>query len=146
MLDYGLHEPDQGLATELHIEAIRLIRDQLETDLPALQEKLKATISTLNVDPRITQDTIIDAYEAGNHGVFFIDGPGGTGKTYLENIIFQSVQSKNDIALAVASSWIAALLLDKGWTAHSRFKILLQLTSTSQCAITRKSNLAKLLQ
>ena len=146
LVDYGLPEPDQGLAAELHIEAIRLIRDQLETDLPALQEKLKAAIPTLNADQKIARNAIIDAYEAGNHGVFFIDGPGGTGKTYLENIILQSVRSKNDIALAVASSGIAALLLDKGWTAHSRFKIPLQLTPTSQCAITRQSDLAKLLR
>ena len=81
LLDYGLPEPDQGLAAELHIEAIRLIKDQLETDLPALQEKLKAVIPTLNADQRIARDAIIDAYEAGNHGVFFIDGSGGTDKT-----------------------------------------------------------------
>ena len=146
LVDYRLPEPDQGLAAELHIEAIRLIRDQLETDLPALQEKLKAAIPTLNADQKIARNAIIDAYEAGNHGVFFIDGPGGTGKTYLENIILQSVRSKNDIALAIASSGITALLLDKGWTAHSRFKIPLQLTPTSQCAITRQSDLAKLLR
>ena len=50
LLDYELLEPDEGLAAELHIEAIRLIRDQLETDLPALQGKLKAAIPTLNAD------------------------------------------------------------------------------------------------
>ena len=114
LLDYGLPEPDQGLVAELHIEAIKLIRDQLEIDLPTLQEKIKAVIPTLNADQRITRDAIIDAYKAGNHGVFFIDGPGGTDKTYLENIILQSVRSKNDIALTVASLGIAALLLDKG--------------------------------
>ena len=114
LLDYGLPEPDHGLAAELHIEAIRLIGDQLETYLPALQEKLKAAIPTLNADQRIARDAIFDAYKVGNHGIFFIDGLGGTGKTYLENIILQSVRSKNDIVLVVASSGIAALLLDKG--------------------------------
>ena len=143
LLDYGLPEPGQGPTAELHIEAIRLIMDQLETDLPALQEKLKVVIPTLNADLRIARDAIIDAYEAGNHGVFFTDGPGGTSKTYLENIILQSVRSKNDIALAVVSSGIAALLLDKGWTPHSRFKISLQLMSTSQCTITCQTDLAK---
>ena len=88
-----------------------------------MQEKLKATIPTLNTDQKIARNAIIDAYEDGNHGVFFIDGPRGTSKTYIEKIILQSVRSRNDIALAVASSGIAALLLDKGWTAHSRFKI-----------------------
>jgi hypothetical protein len=33
------------------------------------------------------------------------------------------MRADNGIALAVASSGIAALLLEGGWTVHSRFKI-----------------------
>ncbi len=47
----------------------------------------------------------------------------------------------------MASSGIAALLLDEGRTAHSRFKILVQgLNNTSTCYINRDSKLAALLQ
>jgi hypothetical protein len=45
----------------------------------------------------------------------------------------------------VASSGIVALLLEKGWTTHSQFKIPMQLTSSSQCTIMRQMNLAKLI-
>jgi hypothetical protein len=38
--------------------------------------------------------------------VFFIDGPGGTGKTFVYNLILGRVRSKNHIALALASSGI----------------------------------------
>jgi len=57
------------------------------------------------------------------------------------------VRAQGRVAIAVASSGIAALLLDGGHTAHSRFKIPVQgLNSTSTCYISRDSELATLLQ
>ena len=47
---------------------------------------------------------------------------------------------------AVASSGIASLLLMGGRTAHSRFKLPLELTESSTCSITKQSATAKLLQ
>jgi ATP-dependent DNA helicase PIF1 len=78
-----------------------------------------------------------------NGGLFFIDGPGGTGKTFVENLLLAYVRSKRQIALAVASSGIASLLLDGGRTAHSRFKIPIELHSHSQCSISAQSHLAQ---
>lgn len=65
--------------------------------------------------------------------IFFVDGPGGTGKTFVYSIMLAHVRSQGQIALAVASSGIAALLLKGGRTAHSRFKIPLDLDRTSTC-------------
>ena len=42
---------------------------------------------------------------------FFIDGPGGTGKTFLYNTLLNKVRSQGRIPLVMASSGIAALLL-----------------------------------
>lgn len=53
---------------------------------------------------------------------FYIDGPGGTGKTFLSISLLNFVRAQGRIALAVASSGIAAQLLPGGRTAHSRFK------------------------
>ena len=50
------------------------------------------------------------------------------------------------IALAVASSGIAALLLPGGRTAHSRFKLPFNLHEDSTCSIAHSSDLASLLQ
>lgn len=50
-------------------------------------------------------------------GAFFLDAPGGSGKTFLLNIILVYVRQKGDIALAVAGSGIAATLLTLGRTA-----------------------------
>jgi predicted ATPase len=67
-------------------------------------------------------DHVMSAVESdeGTNRLFFIDGPGGTGKTFVENLILAKVRSTaSSIALSVASSGIAAILLDGGRTAHS---------------------------
>ncbi|KAF0311358.1 hypothetical protein FJT64_017812 [Amphibalanus amphitrite] len=53
--------------------------------------------------------------------------PGGCGKTFLENVLLAKVRSQEEVAVAVATSGIAACLLDGGTTAHYRFKIPLRL-------------------
>lgn len=84
-----------------------------------------------------------------DHGsTFFIDAPGGTGKTFLLNLLLTKVRLTNNIALAVASSGIAATLLDGGRTAHSMFSLPLDLTRQEKplCNIKKDSAKAKLLQ
>jgi len=55
--------------------------------------------------------------------VFFVDGQGGAGKTFIYNVLLAAVRSRGQVALAMASSGIAALLLDGGTTAHFRLKL-----------------------
>ena len=63
-----------------------------------------------------------------------MDGPGGTGKTYLYDTLLATVRGRGGVAPAVASG-IAALLMPGGATAHSLLKILVTFTaeSTSGC-------------
>jgi ATP-dependent DNA helicase PIF1 len=77
--------------------------------------------------------------------IYCIDGPVGIGKIYVENLLLKSICACKQIVFAIASSWIASLLLKKGRTAHSRFKIQISIDSTSMCSIQR-SDLAELLQ
>lgn len=64
--------------------------------------------------------------------MFFIDAPGGTGKTFLFGMFLPQVRIKKGITLAVASSGIAATLLPGVRTAHSTFKLPLDLTTTEE--------------
>ncbi|KIH43500.1 hypothetical protein ANCDUO_26494, partial [Ancylostoma duodenale] len=57
----------------------------------------------------------------------FLDAPGGTGKTFLFNLLLAEIRKQNEIAVAVASSGIAAILLDGGRSAHSALKLPLDL-------------------
>lgn len=78
----------------------------------------------------------------------FLDAPGGTGKTFLANLILAKVRQSGKIALAVASSGIAATLLSDGKTAHSTFKLPLTISLEQQCvcAIRKNGPFGKLLQ
>jgi PIF1-like helicase len=91
-------------------------------------------------------DSVTTAIYSGNPQLFFIDGPGGTGKTFVENLLLANVHSQDRAALAVASSGIGAILLEGGRTSHSRFKIPLDIPSESLCNVSAQSDLAKLLQ
>jgi hypothetical protein len=62
------------------------------------------------------------------------------------SILLAKVRLDGSIALAVASSGIASLLLPGGRTAHSRFKIPFNLHEGSTCSISHNSELALLLQ
>ena len=88
-----------------------------------LAEQVHQNVPLLNNEQRLIYDEVIQAVVNNTSGCFFIDGPAGTGKTFLYNTLLAEIRSHGDIALAVASSGIAALLISGGRTAHSRFKI-----------------------
>jgi hypothetical protein len=60
--------------------------------------------------------------------------------------LLNSVRTKGKIALAVASSGIAALLLPGGRTPHSRFNLPLEIQADSVCAIKKNTQLAELIK
>jgi hypothetical protein len=60
--------------------------------------------------------------------------------------LLNSIRSQGKIALAVASSGIASLLLPGGRTPHSSFKIPLEISKNSMCSIKKNTNLAELIQ
>lgn len=67
--------------------------------------------------------------------VFFVDGPGGTCTTFLYRTLMTSLRSRGEITLAIASSGIAATLLPGDRTAHSQFKIPIDIQPSSICGI-----------
>jgi ATP-dependent DNA helicase PIF1 len=78
---------------------------------------------------------------------FFVDGLGGAGKTFFYGCLLNRVHSTGDIALSMASSGIAALLLEGGCTTHSRFKIpIAGLCGSSTCYVPLNSPQAALIR
>ena len=61
----------------------RLIREEQQYDLEELERFTEDSFSRLNVDQRVAFDEIITAVKFKTPVIFFIDGPGGTGKTFL---------------------------------------------------------------
>ena len=74
-----------------------------------------------------------------------MDGPGGTGKTYLYMALLAKFRSTDRITVVTATSGIAASIMLGGRTAHSRFKIPIKLQDNSVCNFTKQSGTATLL-
>jgi hypothetical protein len=83
--------------------------------------------------------------EESNDKLFFVDAPGGSGKTFLFNTILAHFRSQNKIAIPCASSAIAAILLKDGQTMHRRFKLPVPINDDSSCHIPKDSSVEKLL-
>ncbi|XP_027120479.1 uncharacterized protein [Coffea arabica] len=74
----------------------------------------------LNVEQRHAYDLILQSVFSPLGQSFFIDGPGGTGKTFLYRSLLATLRSQGHIAIVVATSGVAAFILPGGRTAHSR--------------------------
>jgi len=94
-------------------------------------------VPLLNEQQKQVYETLMQAVDNNTGGLFFLDAPGGTGKTFVISLILATIRSTCVIALALASSGIAETLLDGGRTAHSAFKLPLNLSriDTPTCNI-----------
>ncbi|UYV81233.1 hypothetical protein LAZ67_20000416 [Cordylochernes scorpioides] len=100
---------------------------------------------SLTPDQKSIVDTIVDSLNV-NPRCFFIDGPGGTGKTYVYNTLIHCVRAVGKIVIPLASTGIAATLLSGGQTVHSRFKLPIPLLENSVAAILANSSEAELIR
>ena len=79
-------------------------------------------------------------------GLYNFDAPGGSGKTFLANVILAYVRKDDKVALAMALSGIAATLLKLGTTFHRRFGVPIPCLSDSSSRIGLNSKQAKLIR
>ena len=104
-----------------------------------------ALSDTLNEERRAAYDEIMSSVDTKHGGLFFVDGPGGTGKTYLYRALLATIRNQKKIAVATATSSVAASIMSGGRTAHSRFKIPLTIDNGAFSTFTKWSGTAKLL-
>nr|XP_016436617.1 PREDICTED: uncharacterized protein LOC107762748 isoform X1 [Nicotiana tabacum]XP_016436618.1 PREDICTED: uncharacterized protein LOC107762748 isoform X1 [Nicotiana tabacum] len=72
----------------------------------------------LNIEQKRAYNVILDRIFSNKLGAFFIDGPCGTGKSFLYRALLATVRHRGFRALATASSGVAASHLPGGRTAH----------------------------
>ncbi|XP_045821940.1 uncharacterized protein LOC123914810 [Trifolium pratense] len=135
-------QPDAGLVPD---RGNRLIYDELNYDTELLAHEHRKLMSTMTTEQRKIYDRIMSRVQEDKPGFFFLNGYGGTGKTYVWRALSAALRSKGEIVLTVASSGIAALLIPGGRTAHSRFAIPLNVNEYSTCQIGPKDHLAQLI-
>ncbi|KAI4526367.1 hypothetical protein K525DRAFT_153640, partial [Schizophyllum commune Loenen D] len=132
-----------------HSAANSLITEQLNYNADA--ERQSAITALHNVRANVEQHAVVAAVlscvRTHRPACFFVDGPGGTGKTFVYNTIAHALRADRRIVLCSASSGISAILLRGGRTAHSTFKIpILNLCDTSTCSFSKKSARADLMR
>jgi ATP-dependent DNA helicase PIF1 len=104
----------------------------------------ESPITMLNEEQRFAFDSVTGAVRNREcaQRLFFLDGPGGTGKTFVYNAILHCLRAERYQCMAMATSGIAACLLKQGRTAHSSLAIPLKLHDRSTCSISVRSALA----
>ncbi|KAJ7029117.1 PIF1-like helicase-domain-containing protein, partial [Mycena alexandri] len=124
-----------------------LLAEQLDYN-PAEERALaEADIQKMNTEQREAFDRIIASVEQNLGKIFFLEGAGGTGKSFVYNTVAHHLRGQSVIVLCVSSSGISALILVGGRTAHFMFKIPIDgLTSESTCAIPKESLRAGLIR
>lgn len=76
----------------------------------------------LNTDQKKILDTVLNAIDEKKGKFIFVDGPAGTGKTFLYKQLISHLNSINKSVIKTATTGIAADLID-GRTLHSVFKL-----------------------
>ncbi|UYV73842.1 hypothetical protein LAZ67_11001095 [Cordylochernes scorpioides] len=87
----------------------------------------------LNDEQRAAYNVIIDALEDSESRTpkcFFIEEPGGSGKTFLYELLIHHVRGFNDVVLPSATTGIAANLLTGGRKMHSFYGIPVPINET----------------
>lgn len=140
---YGFDLPPPHLLQILNNRAVMQERSYNRDLLRSESERL---VLQLNIEQRIIFDQVLDSVQNHRQILIFVYGHGGTGKTFIWKTIISTLRSQGKIVLADASSGITALLLPAGQTAHSRFKIPLDLTEESVCSIKKNTQVVELLK
>ncbi|KAM0901693.1 hypothetical protein ACQ4PT_019811 [Festuca glaucescens] len=123
-----------------------MINDELCQDFDLLIKTAEAMQEKLNENQRAAFESIVDRVRKEKPAFFFVSGHGGTGKTFLWNALVAYLRGYQRIVLTVASSGVASLLLPGGRTAHSRFKIPIDLDDNGVCDIRRCTMLSSLIE
>ncbi|GBL97996.1 hypothetical protein AVEN_126889-1 [Araneus ventricosus] len=107
---YGLNLRKVNLpSVDLQCDLFRLSYDAMEE-----QSKANSNIEKLNSEQRYAVYKVLHAiyeYQTDMPKCFFLDGPAGTGKTFVYSTLLHAVRGKGDQAIAVASTGIAATML-----------------------------------
>lgn len=133
----GLPTPIRNISNVHDRDILR----EKQYNMVELRSYVEVNERLLTNDQKTAYETILHNINNNNGGIIFLDAPGGTGKTFLLNLILAKIRSQNEVAVAVASSGIASTLLDGGRTAHSTLKLPLNVNQSDKptCNIGKKS-------
>ena len=112
---------------------------------PEARTFFEENIDKLNVDQDQIWATLKPLIDREEGGLFMIDAPGGTGKTFLCNVISAHVRKNNNVNINTALSGVAATFLKLGTNSHRRFRFPIPCFEDSSCTIKLDSEKAKII-
>ena len=139
--EFKLPEPD----TTKEDAIASLIVQETSYDKENLLEKAKETVRLMNDDQLDVFKDVIASITSGKGKIFCLNAAGGTGKTFVLNALLDAVRGDGFVALATASSGVAAQLMPNGTTVHSRFKVPINVQETSTCNFTSRDATGRLI-
>ena len=150
--DFGLPTPTAEEMNQVeHVTNTQsaVMREELEYDFEELRRQVEISVPTFTSEQLSVYNEVMDAVKNDKSLCVFLSARGGCGKTYLLNVILASVRTLEAggcVALAMATTGIAATLLQLGRTFHSRMKAPLDPDEKSTLSVSAQSNLAELLR
>lgn len=100
------------------------------------KDRAEKMMETFTFGQRAAFNAIVDSIDNEfSHKLFYLNGPGGSGKTYLYQALISFVRGRGQTVNAYASTGIAATLLDGATTIHSGFGLPVPLLDTSTSTI-----------
>ena len=131
LTEMGLPEPQiTNVSTDL--------MEQTNYDEKECNEIVEKNLESMNPQQEEFYKAVISSIYQNKPAVYFLDAPGGTGKTFVATTILAKVRSTKHVAIATAFSGIAALLLQGGRTVHSWFKLTPKIDCTTITPISQR--------
>ena len=126
-----------------------IIREEKDFEVEDLKNQADKLREKLTAAQKEVYDATLNAIKSEKQLLLFVDARAGCGKTFVSNLILdetRSLEPEGCVALAMATTGIAANLLHMGRTFHSRMKAPLTPTEESTLQINCQSGLAKLIR
>ena len=136
----GLPEPDRIKRTS------QAFVHEYSWDSKVLEIELESTLPNLTIQQKSIFEKTTKSVLKEDGQLYFIDAPGGCGKSFTANCIMNFLRHSNLLVLACASSGIAATVLMGGSTAHNKFQIPVELNEESLCDVREGTDRFKLIK
>ncbi|XP_044019589.1 uncharacterized protein LOC122860013 [Aphidius gifuensis] len=136
--------PTMPLLTDF--EPVDNLNDEEIIPLQRHEEIGSAQYAKLNTKQKVIVDKILNAVlsdQRTSNSCFFIDGPGGSGKTFVYSTIYHLLKSKRKKISTTAFTGIAAISLPEGRTMHNVFGMLVPMYADSISSIKCQSKEAE---
>ncbi|CAN1128781.1 hypothetical protein LINPERHAP2_LOCUS4846 [Linum perenne] len=88
--------PAPPVDSTLHLSN-SLLAEEMNYDCAALQAQFQSNFMKLNTEQKAAYNQIMESVETNGHQLFFIDGYGGTGKTFLWQVISMKLRADKKV-------------------------------------------------